>query len=98
MHIKIDGRHVEVTESMHDYVETKMAKLERHFDHLVHVHVVLAVEKTRQKAEANIHVAGNDIHAESEEETMYAAIDSMVDKLDRQIKKHKEKVTDHHRG
>ena len=95
MHIKIDGRHVEVTESMHDYVETKMAKLERHFDHLVHVHVVLAVEKQRQKAEANIHVAGNDIHAESEDETIYAAIDSMVDKLDRQIKKHKEKLTDH---
>ena len=95
MHIKIDGRHVEVTESMHDYVETKMAKLERHFDHLVHVHVVLAVEKQRQKAEANIHVAGNDIHAESEDETMYAAIDTMVDKLDRQIKKHKEKLTDH---
>ena len=95
MHLKIDGRHVEVTASMHDYVHNKMAKLERHFDHLVNVHVVLAVEKQRQMAEATIHVAGNDLHAESEDETMYAAIDTMVDKLDRQIKKHKEKLTNH---
>lgn len=95
MQLKIEGRHVEVTTSMHDYVQTKMAKLERHFDHLVNVHVVLAVEKQRQKAEATIHVAGNDIHAESEDDAMYAAIDSMIDKLDRQIKKHKEKITNH---
>lgn len=95
MHIKVDGRHVEVTESMHDYIQTKMSRIERHFDHLVDVHVVLAVEKQRQMAEATIHVAGNDIHAHSEDEDMYAAIDALLDKLDRQIKKHKEKLTKH---
>ena len=95
MHLTIDGRHVEVTESMHEYVQSKISRIERHFDHLVNVHVVLAVEKQRQKAEATIHVAGNDIHAESEHEDMYAAIDSLLDKLDRQIKKHKEKLTRH---
>lgn len=95
MHIKVDGRHVEVTESMHDYIQTKMSRIERHFDHLVDVHVVLAVEKQRQMAEATIHVAGNDIHARSEDEDMYAAIDALLDKLDRQIKKHKEKLTKH---
>ncbi len=95
MHIKVDGRHVEVTDSMNDYIQTKLSRIERHFDHLVNVHVVLAVEKQRQRAEATIHVAGNDIHAHSEDDDMYAAIDALVDKLDRQIKKHKEKVTNH---
>ncbi|MBX9608864.1 MAG: ribosome-associated translation inhibitor RaiA [Gammaproteobacteria bacterium] len=95
MHIKVDGRHVEVTESMHDYISAKLGRIERHFDHLVNVHVVLSVEKQRQMAEATIHVAGNDIHAHSEDEDMYAAIDALSDKLDRQIKKHKEKLTNH---
>ena len=58
MHIKVDGRHVEVTDSMNDYIQTKLGRIERHFDHLVNVHVVLAVEKQRQMAEATIHVAG----------------------------------------
>jgi len=95
MHINIDGRHIEVTASMHAYVQSKLARIERHFDHLVNVHVVLAVEKQRQMAEATIHVAGNNIHAHSEHDDMYAAIDAMLDKLDRQIVKHKEKVTNH---
>ena len=95
MQISIDGHHVEVTESMQDYIQTKMTRIERHFDHVVNIHVVLSIEKVRQKAEATIHVAGNDIHAHSENEDMYAAIDLLVDKLDRQVKKHKEKLTNH---
>ncbi|MDH5180615.1 MAG: ribosome-associated translation inhibitor RaiA [Gammaproteobacteria bacterium] len=98
MQLNITGHHVEVTESMHDYVHNKMEKLERHFDHVTNVHVILSVEKNRQKAEATIHITGNDIFANVEDENMYAAIDALVDKLDRQIRKHKEKLTDHHRA
>ncbi len=95
MQIQIDGHHVDVTESMHDYIHNKLTRVERHFDQVVDVHVVLSVEKQRQKAEATVHLAGNNIHAESENVDMYAAIDALVDKLDRQVKKHKEKLTDH---
>lgn len=98
MQLNITGHHVEMTESMNNYVTSKMEKLERHFDHVTNVHVILSVEKTRQKAEATIHITGNDIFANAEDENMYAAIDALIDKLDRQIKKHKEKVTDHHRS
>lgn len=95
MQVKIDGHHVELTESMQDYIQTKLTRIERHFDQVVDVHVVLVVEKQRHKAEATVHVAGNNIHAESEEDDMYAAIDSLLDKLDRQVRKHKEKITNH---
>ena len=95
MQIQIDGHHVDVTESMHDYIHNKLTRVERHFDQVVDVHVVLRVEKQRQKAEATVHLAGNNIYAESENDDMYAAIDALVDKLDRQVKKHKEKLTDH---
>lgn len=95
MQINIDGHHVDVTESMQDYIRTKLTRIERHFDQVVDVHVVLSVEKQRQMAEATVHVAGNNIHAHSENEDMYAAIDALLDKLDRQVKKHKEKVTNH---
>ena len=71
---------------------------ERHFDNIKHDHVILEIEKDRQKAEATINVSRGRVYADSEDENMYAAIDSLVDKLDRQIKKHKEKLKDHHRG
>ena len=98
MQLNLTGHHVDITDSMRDYVTNKLERLERHFDHVTNVHVILSVEKQRQKAEATLHITGNKIHAECEEEDMYAAIDSLVDKLDRQICKHKEKVTDHHRS
>jgi putative sigma-54 modulation protein len=75
-----------------------MERLQRHFDHVTNMHVVLSVEKTRQKAEATMHVSGANLFANAESEDMYAAIDALVDKLDRQIKKHKEKITDHHQA
>ena len=98
MQLSVTGHHVDLTDSLHNYVEDKMERLERHFDNVTNVHVVLSVEKLRHKAEATIHISGADVFANSEEDDMYVAIDSLVDKLDRQIKKHKEKQTDHHRG
>ncbi|MDH5570689.1 MAG: ribosome-associated translation inhibitor RaiA [Gammaproteobacteria bacterium] len=97
MQLNVTGHHIDVTESLRDYVVSKLEKVERHFDHVTNVHVILSVEKLRQKAEATIHISGGDLFAEAENEDMYAAIDKMTDKLDRQIKKHKEKLTNHHR-
>jgi putative sigma-54 modulation protein len=95
MQISIEGHHVDLTESLQHYIENKMTKIERHFDQVVDIRVVLSVEKQRQKAEATIHVAGNNIHAHDENSDMYVAIDLLIDKLDRQVKKHKEKLTNH---
>ena len=95
MEISIDGHHVALTPAIQEHIETKMTKIERHFEHVVNVHVVLSVEKQRHKAEATIQITDNNIHAICEHEDMYAAIDLLIDKLDRQIKKHKEKLTNH---
>ena len=97
MQLNVTGHHVEITPALNDYVTGKLEKLERHFDHVTNVHVVLSVEKQRHKAEATISITGNNLFADAEDADMYAAIDALVDKLDRQIKKHKEKLTDHHR-
>ena len=98
MQINLSGHHVDITTPLREYVNSKMERLERHFDHVTDIHVVLGVEKLRHKAEATMHISGGDIFANAVEENMYAAIDALVDKLDRQLKKHKEKVTNHHRG
>lgn len=98
MQVNITGHHVEITESMRDYVISKLERVERHFDNVTNVHVILSVEKNRQKAEATVHISGGELFANAENDDMYAAIDAMTDKLDRQIKKHKEKLTDHHRA
>lgn len=91
MNLKLTGNHVEVTDSMREYVVSKIGKITRHFDHVIDVSVILSVEKLKQKAEANVHIRGKDIFVETDSEDMYASIDSLVDKLDRQILKHKEK-------
>ncbi len=98
MQINLTGHHVDITTPMREYVNSKMERLERHFDHVTNIHVVLSVEKLRHKAEATLHVSGNNMFADAVQEDMYAAIDALTDKLDRQIKKHKEKITDHHRS
>jgi len=95
MKIDLSGHHVDITDSLRAYVNEKVGRLEKHFDRVTDVHVVLSVEKKEQKAEATIHVKGNKIFAHAENPDMYAAIDSLADKLDRQIIKHKEKITDH---
>ncbi|HHH46568.1 MAG TPA: ribosome-associated translation inhibitor RaiA [Thiotrichales bacterium] len=97
MQIILTGHHVDITDALRQYVNTKMERLERHFDHVTDTHVVLSVEKQRQKAEATMHVSGGRIFADNTEEDMYAAIDGLVDKLDRQLVKFKERLKDHHR-
>ncbi|HHH49212.1 MAG TPA: ribosome-associated translation inhibitor RaiA [Gammaproteobacteria bacterium] len=98
MQIDVTGQHLDVTPALRDYITGKLERLERHFDKVTNVHAVLSVEKLRQKAEATINANGASLHANAESEDMYAAIDALVDKLDRQIKKHKEKITNHHRS
>jgi putative sigma-54 modulation protein len=98
MQINVTGQHLNLTDSLRDYAMNKMQKLERHFDHVTNVHIILSVEKERQKAEATVHVSGRDLFADAVADNMYPAIDAMVDKLDRQVKRHKEKLTDHHRA
>lgn len=97
MQIDVTGHHVELTDSLTDYVNQKLDKLERHFDNVVDVHVILTVQKLQQKAEATMQISGAKLYADAIAEDMYAAIDGLADKLDRQVKKHKEKLTDHRR-
>lgn len=96
MQLNVSGHHVEVTDSLRGYVQSKIERLERHYDLVSDVHCILTVEKLRHKAEAKVNVNGGTIFAEDTEEDMYAAIDGLVDKLDRQVRKHKEKLVDHH--
>lgn len=96
MQLDVTGHHVEVTDALRQYVTTKLEKIERHFDLVSDVHCILTVEKLRHKAEATVNVNGGRIYADATEEDMYAAIDGLVDKLDRQVKKYKEKLVDHH--
>lgn len=96
MQLNVSGHHLEITDSLRDYVESKVERLERHFDLVSDVHCILSVEKLRHKAEAKVNVNGDTIFAEATEEDMYAAIDGLVDKLDRRVRKHKEKLVDHH--
>jgi len=96
MQISVTGHHVEVTAPLREYVASKIKRIERHFDNVSDVHCILTVEKLRHKAEATVHVIGGTIYADATEEDMYAAIDGLAAKLDRQIRKHKEKMADHH--
>lgn len=98
MQVSISGHQLEITESLHHYVSEKVEKISKHFDHLTNTHVVLHVEKTRHIAEANINTKGAMIHASGTADDMYTAIDRMAHKLDRQVLKHKEKITNHYRG
>jgi len=91
MNLHLTGHHVDVTPAIRDYVSTKLQRITQHFDHVIDVSVVLTVEKLSRRIEASVHVRGKDIHCESTDADMYAAIDGLVDKLDRTILKHKEK-------
>ena len=95
MQINLTGHHIDLTDSLKTYVNEKLSKLERHFDQVTDTHVVLTVDKQGHKAEATVHMSGNDVFAGCTAGDMYAAIDSLVDKLDRQVKKHKEKLKNH---
>lgn len=95
MQLSLSGHHVDITDAIRDYTNTKFDKIKRHFDKVIDVHVILTVEKSNQKAEATIQLNGSKIFAEDSQENMYAAIDALVDKLDRQVVKHKEKLNAH---
>jgi putative sigma-54 modulation protein len=97
MNLTISGHHLEVTPALRQYVTGKLDRITRHFDQVVDLSVEKLKEKEkRQRAECNIHVKGNDLFAESAHEDLYAAVDDLVDKLDRQVVKHKDRITDHH--
>src|ERR1035437_8967039 len=95
MNVQVSGHHVEVTQAIREYVMSKLGRIKRHFDQVIDVNVTLSVQKMRQKAEISVHMPGKDIHVESDDEDLYAAIDLMMDKLDRQIIKHKAKAFGH---
>lgn len=98
MQITITGHQLEVTDALRDYVNSKFSRLERHFDKITSIRVTMSVEKINQKIDATILIAGGDVNANAEHEDMYAAIDLLVDKLDRQLLKHKEKQLDRQKG
>ena len=98
MHINVTGHQVEVTEPLRQYAAEKIGRIHKHFDHVTNTNIVLHVQKTRHIAEATIHAKGAQLHADAEGADMYAAIDALADKLDRQVLKHKEKATSHHRA
>lgn len=96
MNLQLSGHHLEVTTSLRAYVTEKLERVNRHFDHVIDVNVIMSVDKLAQKIEARVHVRGKDFFVECIDANMYAAIDALVDKLDRQILKHKEKSANHH--
>jgi putative sigma-54 modulation protein len=99
MNLHLTGHHLQITPAIRDYLALKLERITHHFDHVIDVNVIMSVEKLRQKVEANVHVRGKDIFCESTDTDMYAAIDSLIDKLDRNIIKHKEKNLGHrHNG
>ena len=99
MQITVSGHQVEVTAALRDYAVEKIERIARHFDHVHDVRVVLSVEKLIHRAEATLSAARSKImHADAEAADMYAAIDALADKVHLQARKHKEKLTDHHRN
>ena len=98
MQLSISGHHIDVTDALRGCVKEKLAKLERHCHQITSIHVVLSVEKLDQKAEATVHVSGAELFADATSEDLYAAIDMLADKLDRQLVKHKEKIIDRRQG
>ncbi len=97
MNLTVTGHHIDVTDSLRNYVSSKLDRLERHSDDVTDVHVILSVEKLSRKAEATVNIRGGQLFADTIDEDMYAAIDLLTDKLDRQLIKHKEKSKDRHR-
>ncbi len=95
MNLKLSGHHLEITPALNDYITSKLGRITRHFDHVIDVSVILSVDNLEQKVEARVHLSGKDIFAESHDTDMYAAIDALVDKLDRQVLRHKEKNFEH---
>lgn len=98
MRVETHGQQIEVTPALRDYVESKLQRLARHFDHPFDIRTQLSLDKPDHRAEATVSVSGRTLHADANAIDMYAAIDLLADKLDRLLLKHKEKLVDHHRG
>ena len=96
MQIDITGHHVEVTPALRAYVTEKMQKLVRHFDQVISIHVILNVEKLEQMAEATVNAGGRTLFATASASDMYASIDGLIDKLDKQVRRYKDRITSHH--
>ena len=101
MNLTISGHHFDATKAVRTTGTTELERITRHFAPVVDLKVLLTVEKQkekekRQRAECNIHVKGNDLFAESAHSDLYAAVDELVDKLDRQVVRHKDRLQDHH--
>ena len=92
MNLNVSGHHVEVTPAILSYVRSKLERVSRHFDHVIDAHVILTANKLVQKAEVTLHVRGKDLHCECEQDDLYAAIDLLADKLDRQVLRYKDKL------
>jgi putative sigma-54 modulation protein len=95
MNLNLTGHHLEITPAIREYIVGKLDKISRHFEQVIDVSVIVTVEKLQQKIEANVHVRGKDIHVEATDADLYAAVDALIDKLDRQIVKLKERRSDH---
>ena len=98
MNLHLTGHHVEITPAIRTYVTSKLVRINRHFENVIDVEVIMTVEKLDQKVEANVHLPGKDIHVCATNSDMYAAIDELIDKLDRQVIKHKERFQPRHAG
>jgi putative sigma-54 modulation protein len=98
MNLQISGHHLEVTPAIREYVTGKLERVTSHFDNVIGVNVILSVEKLKQKAEVTVHLPGKDVFVEAIDEDLYAAVDNLVDRLERQVQKYKQKLQDHHRG
>jgi len=100
MNLTISGHHLELTPAIREHVQNKLERIKRHFDHVIDIAVILTVDnlpekEKRQKAEINLRLRGKDIHVESIAHDLYAAVDMLIDKLDRQVIKYKTKMQDH---
>ena len=95
MNLSITGRHLDVTPAIREYIHTKMARVLRHFDHVIDTQVLLSVEPLKHHAEITLHVRGKDIHCEASADNLYASIDLLVDKIDRKVIQHKDRTQDH---
>lgn len=96
MQLTITGHHVEVSPALRAYVTEKVQRISRHFDHVISIHVILKVENHQQQAEGTVNAAGKSLFAQHVDEDMYASIDGLVDKLDKQVRRHKDKIRGHH--
>ena len=96
MQVNLSGHHIEISPTLRENVHDKLTRIERHFHHVTDIHYILTIEKLRHKVEATVNVSDSQLYADSVESDTYAAIGTLTDKLDHQVKKHKEKLSNHH--